>query len=103
MTIGERVTYYRKKKGITVSELARQCGCSQSTISEIESGKIKNPSAIVIASIAKNLNIFSDDLLFNTPKTNEEKNSVFYRKYENLSNDSKKTIAKIIDALDSDD
>ena len=103
MGIGQRLTYYREKKGLSISALARKCECSQSTISEIESGKLKNPSSKVIAAVASNLEISADTLLFGEPEKKSEKSVMFFRKYENLSEESKKTIAKIVDALDSDD
>jgi transcriptional regulator with XRE-family HTH domain len=38
VTISERITYLRKKKGVSQAELARQCQMPQSTLHSYESG-----------------------------------------------------------------
>ena len=102
-SIGEKIRFYRRKKNITIQELAKGCGSSQSNLSEIETGKIKSPSAKIVAAIAEFLEVSTDELLLDNYTESPQKRTMFFRKYENLSEESKKTIAKIVDALDSDD
>ena len=43
MNIGEKITYYRKKKNYSVNKLANLAGISQSYLRDIELGN-KNPT-----------------------------------------------------------
>lgn len=50
--IGTRIKHLRKRANMTQSELAKLSGIAQATVSEIESGYIKESSASIIFNIA---------------------------------------------------
>lgn len=62
MTLGERLQEEREKKGLTREKLASMTDVIANTIYRIEKG-ISNPSAEVIAKIAKILDVSTDYLL----------------------------------------
>ena len=59
MTLAE----IRKRKLISQTELAMQAGISQAYVCALERGERKNPSASVINSIARSLDIRASDVL----------------------------------------
>lgn len=63
MSLGVRVKHLRKNAGLTQKELADKVGVDQSTISDLENGVTQNPSASVVASIAKALGTSPEFLL----------------------------------------
>jgi transcriptional regulator with XRE-family HTH domain len=52
MTIGERITYLRMKKGLSQAELARLCTMGQSTLHGYESGN-RSPEGMAVATARK--------------------------------------------------
>ena len=64
----ERISYLRKRREMTQTELAAKSGLSQSTIAQIESGQ-KDPSVKTIEKLAKALDVVipilfaTDDIL----------------------------------------
>lgn len=63
MTIlGENIKKLRERAGMTIKELSDKSGVGQSTISEIETGKAKNPRSETLTKIAKVLNTSVDQL-----------------------------------------
>ena len=64
MSIGELIRKYREQAGLTQDHLAAQVGISKPYLSNIETGRIKNPpSDGVLKSIEKALGFPSDELL----------------------------------------
>jgi len=61
--IGEVIRKLREKKGLGVNELACMIGISGPYLSQIESGKRKNPSYEVLAKIANALDVHIGDLI----------------------------------------
>ena len=60
---GEKLRTLRRRRGLTLKELARECGfTSHSYISAIEFGK-KQPSIELVVKIAKLFNVTTDQLL----------------------------------------
>ncbi|CAM3861774.1 helix-turn-helix domain-containing protein [Alkalicoccus chagannorensis] len=57
MSFGEVLYFYRKKKSLTMQQLAREVEVSQSYISNLENGKRKDPSYEVMFSLADKLDI----------------------------------------------
>lgn len=55
--IGENIASLRKKKGLTLSELAERSNISKSYLSNIERSINKNPSVHVVEKIAKVLDV----------------------------------------------
>lgn len=63
MTIlSENIKKLRERAGMTIKELSELSGVGQSTISEIETGKAKNPKTATLTKIAKALNTSLDQL-----------------------------------------
>ena len=61
--IGQRIRKYRKAQGISQEQLAEKVGISVTHMSHIETGNTKL-SLSVFGEIAKNLEVQTDDLLF---------------------------------------
>lgn len=82
--VGERITYFRQKKHITVNKLANMAGISQSYLRDLELGN-KQPTVEYLSYICGALNIslatfFTDDKdkntltsLFNELSENQQK------------------------------
>jgi len=63
INIGENVKKYRTKQGLSQEDFARKSGVKYTTLTKIESNVIKKPSVIVMAKIAKVLNVNIEDLI----------------------------------------
>lgn len=58
-----RMLEFRKRKGITQTELAERCGCRRETIGKLEAGKY-NPSLKLAMDVARELDATVYDLFF---------------------------------------
>lgn len=67
MSMKEKIKFYREKRNMSKSELARQIGVSPSYITMLENGDKKNPSLEIKVKLAKALNIQVTDLDPNIP------------------------------------
>ncbi|MFS0783745.1 helix-turn-helix domain-containing protein [Bacillus sp. 1P06AnD] len=65
--IGERIKKCRKKRHLTLNQLADQTGISKSYLSNIERGLQQNPSLNVLSKIAASLDVKVEDLLGTKP------------------------------------
>jgi len=63
INIGENVKKYRAKQGLSQEDFAKKSGVKYTTLTKIESNVIKKPSVIVMAKIAKALNVDIEDLI----------------------------------------
>jgi transcriptional regulator with XRE-family HTH domain len=63
ISIGENVKKYRTKIGLSQQDFAKKSGVKYTTLTKIESNVIKNPSVIVMAKIAKALNVNIENLI----------------------------------------
>lgn len=61
--LGKKIKQLRIKNNLTMIELSKLCKVSQSYISDLENGKIKNPSIIKIEKIATALEVAVSELL----------------------------------------
>jgi len=61
--LGNKIKELREKNKMTIKELSEISGVGQSTISEIETSKAKNPKTETLAKLAKALNVTVNDLL----------------------------------------
>lgn len=61
--LGEKIKKLRKNYGMTIKDLSDKSGVGKSTISEIETGKVKNPKSETLSKLAKALNVTVDSLL----------------------------------------
>ena len=95
--LNERISYMRKKRNMTQSELAKKSKLSQSTIAQIESGR-KDPSVKTLEKLAGALNIhiaifFATDniLVFNM-----EKLKTTYNHVDKLNSTIEQAIGKVV-------
>ena len=70
-TVGERVKALRKIKNISGRELSRMAGVSSGTISQLETGYIKEPSCKLLSKLAKALNTTIDYLYIGDDREKE--------------------------------
>lgn len=63
INIGENVKKYRTKQGLSQEDFAKKSGVKYTTLTKIESNVIKKPSVIVMAKLAKALNVNIEDLI----------------------------------------
>jgi transcriptional regulator with XRE-family HTH domain len=61
--IGQRVTQFRKDRGLNLSQLAAKAGLSKSYVSSIEAGDAPRPSGETLYVIAEALGVTMSDLL----------------------------------------
>lgn len=61
--IGNNIKEYRKRRGLSLSELSERSGISKSYISNIERNLHQNPSIQIMNKIASVLNVELEDLL----------------------------------------
>lgn len=61
MSIGERIAFFRKQKGLTVNGLAYKAGVSQSYLRDIELGKNSNPTIDFLSLICDALGLTLTD------------------------------------------
>ena len=54
----------RKRMGMSQAELAQKSGVSRTTISGLESGRVKNTTAETLLKIARALDVQVDDIFF---------------------------------------
>lgn len=60
MRLGEIIAIARDCKGWTLRDLERECGISNALLSQIETGKIKNPSFATVVQIMDALGVKLD-------------------------------------------
>jgi len=61
--IGENIKKYRTKTKLSQEDLAKKSGVKYTTLTKIESNVIKKPSVLVMAQLAKALNVSIEDLI----------------------------------------
>lgn len=99
--IGEKIQKLRKKKGLTLEQLATLAGSSKSYIWELENKNPPRPSADKIARIAQQLEVEIDYLLDESGDIAEEDavDAKFYREYRKMdpeTRDKIRQMAKLI-------
>jgi transcriptional regulator with XRE-family HTH domain len=63
INIGKNIKKYRIRQGLSQEDFAKKSGVKYTTLTKIESNVIKKPSVIVMAKIAKALNVNIEDLI----------------------------------------
>jgi transcriptional regulator with XRE-family HTH domain len=63
INIGENIKKYRTKQGLSQEEFAKKSGVKYTTLTKIESSVIKKPSVLIMAKLAKALNVNIEDLI----------------------------------------
>ena len=70
--MSNKLRYYRREQDISQSELAKRVGVTRLTISNIETGKTKDPATSIALKIADSLGI-SVGTIFGTGNENQGK------------------------------
>src|SRR5438067_13160989 len=70
--LGTRIRAVRLRKGIGLRELARRLDLSPSSISQIETGKIR-PSVRTLYALASEFGVTVDEVLFNEPPPSRDR------------------------------
>lgn len=103
-TLGERVRTLRRKRGLTLENLAVRVESSKSYMWEIENKDVTRPSAEKLVQIAEALDTTVEYLLRGISEEDAEdaEDTAFYRKYKRLDDPVKERLRKMLDILDED-
>ncbi len=93
MDIGERIAFFRTKKGITVNKLANISGISQSYLRDIELGN-KQPTVEYLSYICDGLGISLATFFSDSSEKNE-----FSSVIDSLTEKQKNTLKEFIKSL----
>lgn len=63
INIGENIKKYRNKQGLSQEDFAKKSGVKYTTLTKIESNVIKKPSVLIMAKLAKVLDVSIEDLI----------------------------------------
>jgi len=63
INIGENIKKRRTKLGLSQEDFAQKSGVKYTTLTKIESGVIKTPSVVIMAKIAKALDVTIEELI----------------------------------------
>lgn len=98
--LGAKIKELRKKKGLTLEQLAEKIGSGKSYIWEIENKGVKRPSAEKLTLIAKALDVTTEFLVDNSLAeiTEDQEKEVFFRKLGGLDKGDRDKIMDMIDA-----
>ncbi len=101
---GERIRELRKKKGMTLDQLAVATDSSKSYIWELENKDPPRPSADKIARIATALDVTGDYLMGTADvDLQSAEDEAFFRKYSQMTPEARARLRKLAKALDEDD
>ncbi len=101
---GERIRELRKKKGMTLDQLAAATDSSKSYIWELENKDPPRPSAEKIAKIAAALDVTGDYLMgVDDGNLQAAEDKAFFRKYSQMSPEARARLRRLAKALDEDD
>lgn len=95
-----KLSYYRKKLGLSQIQLAKKLNMSQQTISAYENGS-REPDISTIQLLASFFGITTDELLGKEIENIEKDNAfiAFYEGYKDLEDEDKEVIQATINAL----
>jgi transcriptional regulator with XRE-family HTH domain len=101
-TVGGRLKALRKKKNLTLDQLADQAGLSKSYLWELENKDPPRPSGEKLAGLAKVLEVTVDYLLGRNPAENLEtaEDKAFFREYQRMSPETKTKLRRMAKLLD---
>jgi transcriptional regulator with XRE-family HTH domain len=103
--LGMKINELRRKKGLTLEDLAKATDSSKSYMWEIENKDVARPSAEKLDRIATALDVTADFLIDATSaeQTDDQQDRAFFRKFQQATPETKATLKKILGALDEDD
>ena len=103
--LGDKLRTLRKKKGLTLDQLAKETDSSKSYIWELENKPVARPSAEKISRIAALLGVTPEYLVDETRTAPgpDDSDTAFFRKFQVADPEVKEKLKKILDVLKSDD
>lgn len=63
INIGANIKKYRNNQGLSQEDFAKKSGVKYTTLTKIESNVIKKPSVLIMAKLAKVLDVSIEDLI----------------------------------------
>ena len=61
ISLGKRIRYLRKQRGLSQEDLALECEINRNYLSDLERGR-RNPSLLILDKIANGLNVTLEEL-----------------------------------------
>jgi transcriptional regulator with XRE-family HTH domain len=103
--LGIKIRNLRKKKGLSLDQLAVQADISKSYLWELENRDAANPTMEKVAKIAEKLDVTAEFLLDNEEAgpTDDVADKAFFRKYQKLSPETKQKIQDILKVIQAPD
>lgn len=92
-SIGKRISYTRKQRGLTQEKLAELANISIQFLSDIENNK-KSMTITTLKNLADCLNVTTDYIIYG--KTNSENNSTIHATLDTLSAIERKQAEKLL-------
>jgi transcriptional regulator with XRE-family HTH domain len=101
-TIGERLARFRKERGLTQTELARQLGVAQPVLSDYERGELRLHGQLIVE-LARLLGVSADELLgLEEPRGNGAvKNRQILRRLQQLDRLPKRDQQALLRTIDA--
>jgi len=101
-TIGERLARFRKERGLTQTELARQLGVAQPVLSDYERGELRLHGQLIVE-LARILGVSADELLgLEKPRGNGAvKNRQILRRLQQLDRLPKRDQQALLRTIDA--
>lgn len=102
--LGDKIRTLRKQKKLSLEQLGELTDSSKSYLWELENKDEPKPSAEKIGKIAAVLEVTTEFLLTESMATPDVEvlDEAFFRKYKNMSDDTKKRLRKILDTWDDE-
>ena len=97
--VGNRISEFRKTRGLTLEVLAEKIGSTKSYVWELENKPSIRPSAEKVYKIAVVLETTVEDLMGKSVSKGEVQDQVFFREYQGLKPNTKRQLKSIMDAL----
>lgn len=106
MTLAERITALREKRGWNMSKLAKVSDIPQPTIWRLEKGQITQPKTGILQQLAQALEVSTDYLLreedtmsFDELLRNDQMGQAVFRGYETLSPQGREQVSSFVNWL----
>lgn len=98
-TLGTRIKDLRKKRGLTLDQLAELTGSSKSYIWELENKTPPRPSADKLSKIAEKLGV-TISYLIGEQAEEDASDAYFYRNYQKLDPEKKEMLRRMVEVWD---
>lgn len=103
--LGGKIKKLRNDKGLTLDKLAELSESSKSYVWELENKEPPRPSAEKLSKIASALGVTIEYLMDRESRVTEADaiDEMFFRKYQNMDQDVKDKVRKMVDLWDDDE